>query len=789
MSNQRIYIQLGKAGDVINLLPLLYLDAQEGKRAAFMVAKDYGSILEGCSYLDPIIFDGHPYELDRAVLLAKSRSDDVKCCQINGPPELVKKFSYEPAGYDKARTGSFLKESWNIAGRLADWAAQPPLVFDRRNPEREAALVDSVIARGREPILVATGGQTSPFPYLDLLLELLRLRFLRRRPVIDLGKVEAEKIYDLLGLFEKAHCLVATDSAPLQLARACEVPVVALVNDRPLLWNGSDWRPNHVCHIRYRDFPRRAIEMLAAIEGIGDPGFVKPVGRKIIHAWSGYEESEANKDRRAQAVATWEPLYRDGRWWSTCIEVGALGKDSRYSDLGDTQRYPFVRDVIRLACERADADDLICLTRCDTAFVHSLTPRLLSDAPCWSHRILRATGEDDNGHTFHPAVDLFCFSKAWWIENQGEYPAGMVLGLDHHWYRILLEIMRLRGGRELREAVWRDHPKETKAKDAPKYVGHNEKLAKDWLSFRQISSLYPKVTEQAERVPLNRLALYSFGYNPSIIRHKGRVLMAYRYHPEETPATALAIAELDEKFNVTSNQTIRAEHAGFRSVEDPRLFEHNGQLWISYVVSTWPETPPRCAVRFGRLAEGSAWTIEGATQPAIGKNDGSAMEKNWIFYETAGRLNCVYEVAPTLRRWVLVDKNWSELTPRKGQRPWRWGPIHGGTVPIPLGNSGQSISFFHSKLVNEPLPVRWRYYVGARIIQDEETMRISKPLLIGSEEDNTSGIDRTSCTHRKPNVVFPGGAIACEGGWILSVGINDCCCALVKIPSTLPDFL
>jgi hypothetical protein len=66
---------------------------------------------------------------------------------------------------------------------------------------------------------------------------------------------------------------------------------------------------------------------------------------------------------------------------------------------------------------------------------------------------------------------------------------------------------------------------------------------------------------------------------------------------------------------------------------------------------------------------------------------------------------------------------------------------------------------------------------------------VSKPLLIGSEEDNTTSIERSSCTHRKPNVVFPGGAIECEGGWIVSVGINDCCCALVKIPSTLPDFL
>ena len=90
--------------------------------------------------------------------------------------------------------------------------------------------------------------------------------------------------------------------------------------------------------------------------------------------------------------------------------------------------------------------------------------------------------------------------------------------------------------------------------------------------------------------------------------------------------------------------------------------------------------------------------------------------------------------------------------------------------------------FFHSRLDNEPIPIRWRYYVGAALIENDQIVKVSrKPILKGSEHDEMSPSESGSCRHYKQNVVFPCGAIEHKGGWILSVGINDAACGLVKI--------
>lgn len=456
----RLYIQLGKAGDILSLLPLLWLDAQKGERSAIMVSKAYGPILEGCSYLDPVIFDGDPHELARAHAEAVASKREVICCQVNGPPDQVAALTYGPRGLAHATTESFQKEAWKIAGRLKDWRDQPPLVFDKRNPEREAEAV-KFWPKKKKVILVSYKGTSSPFPYADLLMELLRLKFGKQFEIFDLSKRTYERFYDLLALYEKAHCLVTTDSAPLHLAYACKtLPVVALVNDRPLLWSGSCWRPNHIFHCRYRDFPRRAVKMLRAIERITVwSRYNRPsVARKVVHVWSAYEQSEANEERTQEAFQSWEWLQENWNdWTSTEIEIGMVGQDSAHSELKDTKRFPFVHDVLRLACLRAEEDDQILLTRCDTSLLNDIPSALnaLGGMPGWHHRVL--TGPTSTTH--HPAVDLFCFTKKWWREHQDEYPARMVMGQDPYWHRILMELVKKHGGKELKGCVYRAWPK------------------------------------------------------------------------------------------------------------------------------------------------------------------------------------------------------------------------------------------------------------------------------------------------------------------------------------------
>jgi len=269
----RLYVQLCRLGDILNLLPLLYEDAQKGNRSSLMVCHEYIHHLDGCSYLDALDFDGGRYDLLTAVDKAKMVSDDVKVCQVTGPRDTVLEHVYKANGITSTVTDSFQQESWRLAGRgQSDWLRQPPLIFDKRNKEREAALLKSVGAR-KKMLLVAPTGYSSPFPCTPLLLDLLQMKFCRRYDVVNLGDVKAERIYDLLGLYERAVALVSVDSAPLHLAHAVpKLPVIALVKDTPNYWHGSAWRPQHLAYIRYGDFPARHRDMFDAIDNIGKAG-------------------------------------------------------------------------------------------------------------------------------------------------------------------------------------------------------------------------------------------------------------------------------------------------------------------------------------------------------------------------------------------------------------------------------------------------------------------------------------------------------------------------------------
>lgn len=775
---QRTYIQLGRTGDIISLLPLLWSDHQKGERSAIMVAKEFAPVLDGCSYLDPIIFDGEAWELGRACEEAAQLSDDIRVCQVLGPEADLRKYSLGAANPPHAITESFQKESWRLAGREKDWKLQLPLIFDRRNHESEGALLKE-LPKKKKVILVSASGNSSPFPYRTLLFELLQLKFKKEFYVVDLAQFKAARIYDLLGLFEVSHCLVATDSAPLHLAYACGIPVVALINDKPSLWHGSVWRPNHIAHIRYKDFAARATEMLEAIEGIKDPGTYSRWGRQIvpgpsiIHTWSQYELAENLGLRHSEAKVTWQAAYEDPRWIACPVELGSVGKDSRFSSIKDEKRFPFLKDVIRIATLRAKEDGLICLTRADTCFRPGLAQMLTVKAPCYAHRIV-----GDRKPTWHPAVDLFCFTKGWWQQHQSKVP-DLILGVDHHWHRILREVIRLAGGQELRNAIYRGpaHAAPATVSKQPPRVQHNENLANPWLADNCVKSLVPAVSKQHELFPLNRRALLPFGYNPSLIRFNNRLLMAYRYHDGEW-ATGLAVADLAEDGNVTNNRKIVVDG---NSVEDPRLYIRDGKLYMGFVDSTWPDKNPKCITRYGELLEGeTVWRLQNSVTPNYRKNDGKHLEKNWVPWVDGAWL---YESSPKQNVVVLKADGRADFEHECDGPEWAWGTIKGGTTPIPW--KGQLLRFFHSTLDNEPRPWFRRYYVGATVHEAKApwpVVDISKePVIWGSEEDELAVMERSSAFHFKAKVVFPAGCIEAPDGWLLSVGVNDSACAIVKL--------
>jgi len=163
----------------------------------------------------------------------------------------------------------------------------------------------------------------------------------------------------------------------------------------------------------------------------------------------------------------------------------------------------------------------------------------------------------------------------------------------------------------------------------PPRVAHNAAQYKKFMDAKGISASYRKVSDQVTLVPFNRQSIFQHGYNPSIVRFEGQLLMAYRWHGNGTASTWLAMAELDEGYNATATSRIRVIGVPDKlSVDDPRLFVFGGQLWCSYVCSTWPMDPPTSVMVYGRIyKQDGAWTLDEGFRVAYGKNDGSTMEQ------------------------------------------------------------------------------------------------------------------------------------------------------------------
>lgn len=296
----------------------------------------------------------------------------------------------------------------------------------------------------------------------------------------------------------------------------------------------------------------------------------------------------------------------------------------------------------------------------------------------------------------------------------------------------------------------------------PPRIVHNKNLFDKFMAEHKIAFERPPVADQ---LPTFKVDVR--GYNPSIIRWNGKLLMSYRYHHDGTLSTRLALAELDETFKVVENHNLELNDESL-SQEDARLFIHDGKLFMSYVASEWPRFPS-ATVKYVELTKPDHWR---STLPIEHPyKDRQTLEKNHLPFPQADGLKIIYKSGVIFK--VDSRDEWLS-TPDH----WPYGEIRGGTVPMPYGD--KLIRFFHSSLKNEMPPLRARYYCGALLMSPVppfQTLAISsRPILYGSEV----GGDDTQRQFKKA-VVIPYGAIEHDGGWIISTGINDSECRLVVV--------
>ncbi len=301
-------------------------------------------------------------------------------------------------------------------------------------------------------------------------------------------------------------------------------------------------------------------------------------------------------------------------------------------------------------------------------------------------------------------------------------------------------------------------------------------------------SLYAQL--DAVAVPSRNLKPSPRHWNPGLLRYRGKLWLAYRYHRKETPDArcGIAVTEIDPTTFEPIGQSSRLAFSGPSGTEhheDCRLFLFRGEPMISFTEMNGyiPGHDYTCVMKYAKLKlTGVRWSVEDEWQPVYGNNAGYSKEKNWIFFEHAEELYCIYSGAP---KHIVLKLNGEKVVQEfVTEGPdWQWGHFRGGTPPADLGD-GRMMSIFHSSLATEVPPHFVRYYGGAYTFESKPPFRplqISQmPLMAGSEEDGHK-VDPRYVQGWKPFVVFPCGLVPDGTDWLCSLGVNDWQCAVARI--------
>lgn len=274
------YVLGGRFGDILQMLPCFHeIHRRTGIRPVVISSKAYASVYCGVSYVEVNTVDKGWWEMvPDAKRLAESlygnahvvqfwqlppKHDDAigfrgkgwTTLQCHGNEHGVNMALDPDYGTSMARRCGFTRDEW----------VHLPLVIDRRNSFREQQLVDAMLPRERRPVILYNfKGCSSPFPFTPEVVNAMTREFSRDFRLLDLGKVAASHIYDLLGLYDRAAGIVTSDTATAHLAVASKIPAIWFCVDG---WTGSVPRGNVAFSCRYNAVPGNLSHVLDVIRG------------------------------------------------------------------------------------------------------------------------------------------------------------------------------------------------------------------------------------------------------------------------------------------------------------------------------------------------------------------------------------------------------------------------------------------------------------------------------------------------------------------------------------------
>jgi hypothetical protein len=248
-----------------------------GLNPIVIVSRDYASVLDGVSYVTPdVVKEGWFDGMSTARRMALQKYGSVIVPAWWHDPETVQDLVTDMNqngvrvlqshgrnwGVNINTHPDFATSMWRRAGFTREEMLTLPLVFDRRNKDREEELCKKHIYGNKPLLLYNFTGVSSPFGYVPEVMRLMR-DYQADFFMLDLGMVRCARIYDLLGLYDRAVGLITIDSATMHLAPASKVPTIWLTVPG---WGKSTPRGNVALHVQYDQTPKRLEEIRAVLE-------------------------------------------------------------------------------------------------------------------------------------------------------------------------------------------------------------------------------------------------------------------------------------------------------------------------------------------------------------------------------------------------------------------------------------------------------------------------------------------------------------------------------------------
>lgn len=252
-----VFFQMGRYGDLILLLPAFQEWARvTGYPTIVVTSQEFGTVFDGVSYVHAVKLP-HNWHLEAGLALkyAQKLYPHVVRIQLHG-------LGMPPATPDSL--ASYSLSMWERCGMLEKYHFLP-LVFDRRSPEREAALISKWKRTDKPLLLTNFHGATSPYPDEFAMIAALCKHFGDRFEFVNVNEARGYRIYDLLGLMDVAAGLITIDTSSLHLAAAAKCPYIAFVRQDGQA--GSIPKGNVALKVGYQEAMSKLPDIVRTIEG------------------------------------------------------------------------------------------------------------------------------------------------------------------------------------------------------------------------------------------------------------------------------------------------------------------------------------------------------------------------------------------------------------------------------------------------------------------------------------------------------------------------------------------